>query len=72
MTTQATYTGQNIGANKLDRVITGAKDTVVISEIISVCILVLVFLFAKPIITAFGLGSEAAAFGTLFILLSKN
>lgn len=56
MTTQCTYTGQNIGAGKLDRVITGAKHTVVISEVISVCILTIAFIFAKPIVTAFGLG----------------
>ena len=59
MTTQGTYTGQNIGANRLDRVKTGAKHTVLISEIISVCILTVVFIYAKPIVTAFGLGPEA-------------
>jgi len=64
MTTQGTYTGQNIGANRLDRVKTGAKHTVVISELISVCILTLVFIFARPIVTAFGLGPEAADYCT--------
>ncbi len=59
MTTQATYTGQNIGAGKLERVVKGAKHTVVISEIISVCILTAVFIFAEQIVTAFGLGEEA-------------
>lgn len=62
MTTQSTYTGQNIGAGKIDRVISGAKHTVNISEIISVCILSVVFVFAKPIVTAFGLGSVSAAY----------
>lgn len=62
MTTQSTYTGQNIGAGKIDRVITGAKHTVIISEIISVCILSVVFIFAEPIVTAFGLGSVSAAY----------
>lgn len=62
MTTQSTYTGQNIGAGKIDRVMTGAKHTVIISEIISVCILLVVFVFAKPIVTAFGLGAEAAGY----------
>lgn len=60
MTTQSTYTGQNIGAGRLDRVITGAKYTVIISEIISICILSVIFVFAKPIVTAFGLGSISA------------
>jgi len=64
MTTQGTYTGQNIGANRLDRVKTGAKHTVLISEIISVCILTVVFIFAKPIVTAFGLGPEAVSYCT--------
>ncbi|MBD5471202.1 MAG: MATE family efflux transporter [Lachnospiraceae bacterium] len=60
MTTQSTYTGQNIGAGRLERVMTGAKHTVIISEIISICILSVVFVFAKPIVAAFGLGSAAA------------
>ncbi|MCH5352183.1 MAG: polysaccharide biosynthesis C-terminal domain-containing protein, partial [Acutalibacter sp.] len=62
MTTQGTYTGQNIGAGRIDRVKTGAKQTVVISEAISVCILTVVFLFAEPIVTAFGLGPEAMGY----------
>ena len=67
MTTQGTYTGQNIGAGQQDRVITGAKQTVLISEIISVCILTIVFIFAKPIVTAFGLGSEAIGYCTAHV-----
>ncbi len=35
----------------------GAKHTVIISEIISICILSVVFVFAKSIVAAFGLGS---------------
>lgn len=62
MTTQGTYTGQNIGANRLDRVKTGAKQTALISEIISVCILTAVFVFARPIVAAFGLGQEAVEY----------
>ncbi|MDE6016407.1 MAG: MATE family efflux transporter [Acetatifactor sp.] len=60
MTTQSTYTGQNIGAGQLDRVMIGAKHTVIISEIISICILSVIFVFAKPIVAAFGLGAIAA------------
>lgn len=64
MTTQSTYTAQNIGAGKMERVITGAKHTVIISEAISICILAVVFIFATHIVTAFGLGSEAAGYCT--------
>lgn len=62
MTTQSTYIGQNIGSGKIDRVITGAKHTLIISEIISICILSVVFVFANPIVTAFGLGAEATGY----------
>lgn len=64
MTTLATYTAQNIGAGKLDRVQIGAKQTVIISEIISICILMAVFICARPIVTAFGLGPEAIEYCT--------
>lgn len=64
MTTQSTYTGQNIGAGRLDRVMTGATQTVVVSEIISICILTVAFVFARTIVTAFGLGPEAADYCT--------
>lgn len=62
MTTQESYTAQNIGAGKSDRVITGAKQTVIISEAISICIIAAVFVFAVPIVAAFGLGPEAAGY----------
>ena len=62
MTTQSTYTAQNIGSGKLDRVMTGAKHTAVISVIIWVAILITAFVFAGPIVTAFGLGSDAAGY----------
>lgn len=67
LTTQATYTAQNIGAGKPERVITGAKHTVILSELISICILSVVFVFASPIVNAFGLGTEAAGYCTAHI-----
>ena len=67
MTTQGTYTAQNIGAGKPERVITGVKHTVILSELISICILSVVFIFATPIVTAFGLGAEAAGYCTAHV-----
>lgn len=67
MTTQATYTAQNMGAGRMERVQTGAKHTVIISEAISICILTVVFIFARPIVTAFGLGPEAIGYCTSHI-----
>ena len=67
MTTQGTYTGQNIGAGRIDRVRTGAIQTVLLSDLISVCILLVVFIFARPIVSVFGLGAEAIGYCTAHI-----
>ena len=67
MTAQSTYTGQNIGAGRIDRVITGAKHTVIISEAASLFILSAVLIFAETIVSAFGLDSQAAGYCTAHI-----
>ncbi len=67
MTTQGTYTGQNIGAGRTDRVIIGARHTVILSEIISIGILIVAFIFAEPIVTAFGLETEAIGYCTAHV-----
>lgn len=67
MTTQITYTGQNIGANKPERIISGAKDTILISEIISAAIAVAAFIFAKPIAKVFGLRTLSLEYCTAHI-----
>lgn len=58
-TTLATYTGQNIGANRLDRVKKGVKQTIIISLATTVVISSLIWTFAGNIAGIFGL-SEAA------------
>ncbi len=67
MTTQATYSGQNMGAGKTDRVVLGARHTLIISEGFSLCLMIPAFLFAKPIAAAFGLGAEAVGYGSAYI-----
>lgn len=61
-TTLATYTGQNIGAGRLDRVKLGVRQTMVISLIMTVCIAVLVWVTADGIIKLFALSDEAAVY----------
>lgn len=61
-TTLATYTGQNIGAGRMDRVKQGAKQTVIISLLITVMISIIVWSLADNIIELFGLGPEAAGY----------
>ena len=61
-TTLATYTGQNIGAGRMDRVKLGVRQTLVISLIMTLCISGLVWFFAGNIITLFALSDTAAEY----------
>ena len=60
-TTLATYTGQNIGARKYDRVKLGVRQTMIMSLALSIFISILVYIHAENIISFFGLSSDAAA-----------
>ena len=59
-TTLATYTGQNIGAKKYDRVSTGIKQTMIITLALTLIISFLVYNYAPEIISLFGLSEEPA------------
>lgn len=58
-TTMATYTGQNIGAGRYDRVKKGAWESCILSLVLSVVIAVAIWFNAESIISLFGI-SEAA------------
>ncbi len=61
-TTLATYTGQNIGAGKIERVKLGARQTIGISVAMTLVISALVWIFAGSIIKLFGLSDEAMVY----------
>ena len=61
-TTLATYTGQNIGAGKMDRVKKGARQALCMSLGFTVCISALVWLLAGGITGIFGLSDQAAVY----------
>lgn len=61
-TTLATYTGQNLGAQKLDRIKKGAKQTVLISVIFTMIISALIWIFANQLTGFFGLSEQAAVY----------
>ena len=61
-TTLATYTGQNIGANKPDRVKKGAKQALVVSLVSTIIISSLIWIFADNIAHLFGLSEEALVY----------
>lgn len=58
-TTLATYTGQNIGAGKMDRVKKGAKQAVLISFGVTVVISAVIWIFSGQIANMFSLSPEA-------------
>ena len=61
-TTLATYTGQNIGAGKMDRVKTGLRQTLLISFLMTICISAAVWFSAGSIVHLFALSEEAAGY----------
>lgn len=58
-TTLATYTGQNIGAGKMERVKKGVKQTIVISLCMTIFVSFFVWGFSNNIGDLFGLSSQA-------------
>lgn len=61
-TTLATYTGQNIGAGRMDRVKKGARQALVISLMFTLVISACVWIFSGGIISLFGISEEAAVY----------
>lgn len=60
--TLATYTGQNIGAGRMDRVKLGLRQGLTISILLTAAISTPVWIFADRIVTLFGLSDTAAAY----------
>ena len=60
--TLATYTGQNIGANRMDRVKLGLRQGLTISILLTAVISVPVWVFAGGIVKLFALSDAAAAY----------
>lgn len=58
-----TYTGQNIGAGRMDRVKRGFRDTHLMSGAVCIVISFLAFLFASPLLSLFSPDSEVVATG---------
>ena len=61
-TTLATYTGQNIGAGKTERVQKGARQAICMSFLLTLCISSLVWLFTEDIIRLFKLSDQATVY----------
>lgn len=59
----ATFTGQNIGANKLDRVRQGARVTMIINTVGYLVVSLFIYIFAEPIMRLFTDNAEAIGYG---------
>lgn len=55
-----TYCGQNIGAGRMDRVLQGIRQTIVLSELFTVCISLAVYFGTEPIVRLFQISKDAA------------
>lgn len=58
----ATFVGQNIGAGRIDRVRTGARQTILLCLIVTACIAAIILPFADQIIGLFGVSGQAMEF----------
>jgi len=59
----ANFTGQNIGAGKLDRVYRGFSGTLIMSLFTTVFLCLLMYVFAGPLVALFGLAGNAQVIG---------
>ncbi|MBR2779607.1 MAG: MATE family efflux transporter [Firmicutes bacterium] len=57
--TMATYTGQNIGAGRMDRIRTGIRQTIGISFLGTAVLSLLAFVFSDPLIRLFSISEDA-------------
>ena len=60
----ATFTGQNIAANRVDRVKRGYYVTVATSFVVAIVLSIIMRVYAVPILKIFGLADNAVAIGT--------
>jgi len=66
-TTLATYTGQNIGAGRMDRVKLGARQGLTISVLLTAAVSVPVWIFAERIVALFALEGAATEYCVAYL-----
>lgn len=63
----STFTAQNIGAGKFDRVRRGCRSTIVLTFSVAVVLELLSYLFAVPLSTLFGVEGEALTYSVAYV-----
>ena len=67
----ANFTGQNIGAGRLDRVKEGERKTLFMSFLFCLILVVLTLIFRVPLVSLFGVEGEALRMGISYLLLAS-
>jgi len=68
----SSFIGQNLGANKLSRVIKGFKATLIMSSIVSVVVSVIVILFSTSLMSLFTNDSEVIRIGHEYLIIVSS
>ncbi len=63
-TALSTYTGQNIGASKMNRINSGAIQGILLSISITLLISIIIYIFSSELVTLFGLTGQSVEYAT--------
>lgn len=66
-TAMSTFTGQNVGAGKLDRVKKGRRVGLLMGVAVSLVVTVIVMLLRAPLISLFGVSEEGMRYGMIYL-----
>lgn len=70
-TAVSTFAGQNVGANRYDRVHTGMKKSIIVVAAFSVAMLVVMFLLGRPIVSIFVDDPEVVRIGAIGLRITS-
>lgn len=68
-TAMATYTGQNVGAGKMERVKTGRRHCLLMGVAVSAVVAAVILLFRAQAISLFGVSPEGLRYGMLYLTI---
>ncbi|MFC2101062.1 MATE family efflux transporter [Bacteroidota bacterium] len=68
----STFVGQNIGANKIDRVKYGLRATFIMTSIVSLTATIVAILFAKPLMGMFTTDQEVIEIGATYLTIVSS
>ena len=66
-TAMSTFTGQNVGAGKLDRVKKGRRVGLLMGVAVSLAVTIVVMLLRAPLISLFGVSEEGMRYGMIYL-----